>query len=115
MRLNLIVWYIQAAMRILQLLSPELINRRILGMQLRAWLPIMLLGLLLAGLLSPLFDLSNIHGFSLKAYGQHFYFDFIAGLGGYWASSFCQHWYHRVPLFIAIDGLTTLALVTLVG
>jgi hypothetical protein len=35
--------------------------------------------------------------------------------GGYWASSFCTHWYHRTPLFIAIDGLTTLALVTIVG
>jgi hypothetical protein len=102
-------------MRILQLLSPELIDRRILGVQLRVWLPVWLLLLLAAGLFSPLFDLSHIHGFSLKAYGQHFYFDFIAGLGGYWASTFCQHWYHRIPLFIAIDGLTTLALVTLVG
>ena len=53
--------------------------------------------------------------FSGKVYVQHFYFDFIAGLGGYWASAFCQHWYHRVPLFILIDGLTTLALVTIVG
>lgn len=46
---------------------------------------------------------------------EHFYFDFIAGLDGYWASTFCQHWYHRIPLFVAIDGLTTLALVTIVG
>jgi hypothetical protein len=102
-------------MRILQLLSPDLVDRRILGVQLRVWLPVALLVLLFVGLLSPLFDLSQIHGFSFRAYGQHFYFDFIAGLGGYWASSFCQHWYHRVPLFILIDGLTTLALVTLVG
>jgi hypothetical protein len=102
-------------MRILQLLSPDLINRRILGITLRVWLPIWLLALLAAGLFSPLFDLNAIHGFSPKVYAQHFYFDFIAGLGGYWASTFCQHWYHRIPLFIAIDGLTTLALVTIVG
>ena len=68
-----------------------------------------------AGLFSPLFDLSQVHGFSAKVYTQHFYFDFIAGLGGYWASTFCQHWYHRIPLFVAIDALTTLALVTIVG
>ena len=102
-------------MRILQLLSPELIDRRIFGVTLRVWLPIWLLVLLAAGLFSPLFDLSQIHGFSAKVYTQHFYFDFIAGLGGYWASSFCQHWYHRVPLFVLIDGMTTLALVTIVG
>jgi hypothetical protein len=102
-------------MRILQLLSPELIDRRILGVTLRVWLPICLLVLLAAGLFSPLFDLSQIHGFSAKVYTQHFYFDFIAGLGGYWASTFCHHWYHRVPLFVLIDGLTTLALVTIVG
>lgn len=102
-------------MRILQLLSPELMDRRLLGVTIRTWLPFAMLGLLAAGLFSPLFDLNHIHGFSARAYGQHFYFDFIAGLGGYWASSFCQHWYHRVPLFVLIDGLTTLALVTLVG
>lgn len=102
-------------MRILQLLSPELMDRRLLGVTVRVWLPVWLLGLLAAGLFSPLFDLSQIHGFSAKLYTQHFYFDFIAGLGGYWASSFCQHWYHRVPLFLLIDGLTTLALVTIVG
>jgi hypothetical protein len=102
-------------MRILQLLTPELINRRILGVTLRVWLPVLLVLLLAAGLFSPLFDLTQIHGFSAKLYAQHFYFDFIAGLGGYWASTFCQHWYHRIPLFIAIDALTTFALVTIVG
>ncbi len=102
-------------MRVFQLLSPELIDRRILGVTLRVWLPFVLLLLLAAGLFSPLFDLSHIHGFSAKVYTQHFYFDFIAGLGGYWASSFCQHWYHRIPLFILIDALTTFALVTIVG
>jgi hypothetical protein len=102
-------------MRIIQLLSPELMNRRLFGVTLRVWLPFCLLGLLAAGLFSPLFDLSHLHGFSARLYGQHFYFDFIAGLGGYWASSFCSHWYHRVPLFVLIDALTTLALVTIVG
>ena len=90
-------------------------NRRILGVTLRTWMPVALVGLLAAGLFSPLFDLTNIHGFSAKVYVQHFYFDFIAGLGGYWASTFCTHWYHRVPLFIFIDGVTMLALVMLVG
>ena len=102
-------------MRMLQLLSPELLERRVFGVQLRVWVPLMVVLLLLGGIFSPLFDLSHVHGFSVKTYTQHFYFDFIAGLGGYWASGFCQHWYHRVPLFILIDGLTTFALVTLVG
>jgi hypothetical protein len=102
-------------MRILQLLPSDLINRRIFGITVRVWLPLALLVLLVAGLFSPLFDLSRIHGFSAKIYSEHFYFDFIAGLGGYWASTFCQHWYHRIPLFLAIDALTTLALVTIVG
>ena len=102
-------------MRMLQLLSPELLERRVLGVQLRVWLPFAVVLLLVGGLFSPLFDLSQIHGFSAKVYTQHFYFDFIAGLGGYWASTFCQHWYHRIPLFILIDALTTLALVTIVG
>jgi hypothetical protein len=102
-------------MRAIQLLSPELMNRRIFGVTLRTWMPVALVALLAAGLFSPLFDLTSLHGFSAKVYAQHFYFDFIAGLGGYWASTFCTHWYHRVPLFILIDGLTTLALVMLVG
>ena len=102
-------------MRVVQLLSPELMNRRFLGLTLRTWMPLAIVVLLIAGLFSPLFDLSNLHGFSAKVYAQHFYFDFIAGLGGYWASTFCTHWYHRVPLFIFIDGVTTLALVILVG
>jgi hypothetical protein len=102
-------------MRIFQLLSPEFADRRILGITLRTWLPFALMVLLAVGLFSPLFDLRELHGFSAKVYAQHFYFDFIAGLGGYWASTFCQHWYHRIPLFIAIDAMTTFALVTIVG
>jgi hypothetical protein len=115
MRINLTGVVACVAMRILQLLPTDLINRRIFGVTLRVWLPLALLVLLVGGLFSPLFDLSQIHGFSARIYSQHFYFDFIAGLGGYWASTFCQHWYHRIPLFIAIDALTTLALVTIVG
>ncbi len=102
-------------MRIIQLLSPEMLDRRVLGIRIQVWLPIVVVLLLVGGLASPLFDLHHIHGFALRTYVQHFYFDFIAGLGGLWASTFCTHWYHRVPLFIAIDAVTTLALVTIVG
>ncbi len=100
---------------ILQLLSPELMDRRVFGVtsapgcrsgSCSCW----------PAVCSARCSTSVISTASApRLYGQHFYFDFIAGLGGYWASSFCQHWYHRVPLFILIDGLTTLALVTLVG
>lgn len=103
-------------MRLLQLLPDGFAERRLLGITVRTWLPIFIVALLVGGLFSPLFDLSQIHGVSNpKLYFQHFYFDFIAGLGGYWAATFCQHWYHRIPLFIAIDILTTFALVTLIG
>lgn len=103
-------------MRIFQLLPADLLNRKLLSLPLRVWFPILTVVLLLLGLLSPLFDLSQVHGItSPKLYAQHFYFDFIAGLGGYWAATFCKHWYHRVPLFILIDVLTTFALVTLIG
>jgi hypothetical protein len=104
-----------SAMRIVQLLSPEMVERRVFGMTIRAWLPIVVVVLLIVGLASPLFDLHHLHGFSARTYAQHFYFDFIAGLGGVWASTFCTHWYHRLPLFVAIDALTTLALVMIVG
>lgn len=103
-------------MRIFQLMNPEWMNKRFIGLTLKTWLPILIVLLLIAGLFSPLFDLSQIHGVANpKLYFQHFYFDFVAGLGGYWAASFCQHWYHRIPLFIFIDVLTTFALVTLIG
>lgn len=82
----------------------------------RVWFPIITSLLLVAGLFSPLFNLNEIHGIaSPKTYADHFYFDMIAGLGGYWSSSYCKHWYHKIPLFLFIDVLSTLALVTLVG
>lgn len=82
----------------------------------RIWIPILITILLIVVLLSPLFNLHEIHGVaSPKLYMQHFFFDFIAGLGGYWSSSFCKHWHHKVTLFLLIDVVSTLALVTLVG
>lgn len=69
-----------------------------------------------AGLLSPLFDLHHIHGFpGAHAYGQHLFFDGIADAGGFYASTFCKHWYHKLPIAVGFALGTTLALVTLVG
>ncbi len=103
-------------MRIFQLLPSDFINKKIFGITVKAWMPILIAILLIGGLFSPLFDLNQIHGVSsVRLYAQHFYFDFLAGLGGYWAATFCSHWYHRIPLFIFIDVLTTFALVTLIG
>lgn len=103
-------------MRISQLLPADLMDRKLFGITMRVWFPIFTVLLLMAGLLSPLFDLSQIHGVAgVKLYTQHFYFDFISGLGGYYAATFCTHAYHRVPLFVGIDLISTLALVTLIG
>lgn len=103
-------------MRVFQLLPHDFINRRYLGIAVRYWIPTLIILLLFAGIFSPLFDLTQLHGVhDLKLYMQHFYFDFIAGLGGYYAATFCEHWYHRIPLFIAIDIATTFCLVTLIG
>lgn len=76
-----------------------------------------LLGLVaLAGLLSPLFDLNHIHGFpGMHAYGQHLFFDGIGDAGGYYAATFCKHWYHKIPIAVGFALGTTLALVSLVG
>jgi len=82
----------------------------------RAVFPVALFLIALAGIFSPLFDLSTIHGIpSLKLYTQHIYFDGIADAGGFYAATFCNHWYHRIPIAVGIALLTTLALVTLVG
>lgn len=82
----------------------------------RAIFPLALVLLALAGILSPLFDLSHIHGFpGTKLYTQHLFFDGIADAGGFYASTFCKHWYHRVPIAIGFALVSTLALVTLVG
>ena len=102
-------------MRVLQLIPEGFINKKFLGRSMRFWLPVVTITGLIAGIFSPLFDLSAIHGFTVKVYAQHGYFDFIAGLGGYWAATFCKHTWHRITLFLVIDALCTLALVTLVG
>jgi hypothetical protein len=103
-------------MRILMLIPAGFIDKKFLGRPMRFWIPVAIVAILIAGLFSPLFDLSSIHGVgSVKLYAQHYYFDFIAGLGGYWAATFCKHTWHRIGLFLTIDALCTLALVTLVG
>lgn len=103
-------------MRILQLIPEGFIDRKFLGRSMRFWIPFVMIALLVAGLFSPLFDLNAIHGVANpKLYAQHMYFEFIAGLGGFWSSTFCKHMWHRVTLFVALDLLATLALVTLVG
>lgn len=82
----------------------------------RAVFPLALLLIAIGGIFSPLFDLHQIHGIpSAKLYTQHIYFDGIGDAGGYYAATFCSHWYHRVPIAVGIALLTTLALVTLIG
>ena len=82
----------------------------------RAIFPIVLVLIAMAGIFSPLFNLNEIHGVpSLRLYTQHIYFDGIADAGGFYAATFCSHWYHKVPIAIGIALLSTLALVTLVG
>jgi hypothetical protein len=103
-------------MRIFQLIPHRFAHRRVLGLTVRAWIPVLVLVLLVAGIFSPLFDLTQIHGVAgPKLYFQHAYFDAIAGLGGYWAATFCEHTWHRILLMVTIDALTTFALVTLIG
>lgn len=82
----------------------------------RAVFPVFLLLLALAGVFSPLFDLNTIHGVpSAKLYVQHLYFDGIADAGGFYAATFCKHWYHRIPIAIGFALICTFCLVTLVG
>ena len=82
----------------------------------RALFPIVLALLMVAGVLSPLFNLHEIHGIpTAKLYVQHLYFDAIADAGGFYAATFCHHWYHRIPIAIGIALVSTLCLVTLVG
>ena len=78
--------------------------------------PIVIVGILVGGLLSPLFDLSHIHGTpTLLLYTQHLYFDGIADAGGFYAATFCKHWYHRVPIAVGFALVTSFCLITLVG
>lgn len=82
----------------------------------RVLFPLILLMIALIGLASPLFDLHRIHGFpGTKLYSQHLFFDGIADAGGFYASTFCKHWYHKIPIAVSFALLSTLALVTLVG
>ncbi len=82
----------------------------------RALFPIGIALFAIVGLFSPLFDLSQVHGVpSAKLYTQHLYFDAIGDAGGYWAATFCKHWYHRIPLAVGIALLSTFALVTVIG
>lgn len=82
----------------------------------RAIFPLALAVLAIIGLTSPLFDLQHLHGFpGTKLYSQHLFFDGIADAGGFYASTFCKHWYHRIPIAIAFALGSTLLLVTLVG
>jgi hypothetical protein len=82
----------------------------------KAAFPIAIALLAVAGILSPLFDLHHIHGLpGARLYSQHLFFDGLADAGGFYASTFCRHWYHKVPIAVAFALVTTLALVTLVG
>jgi hypothetical protein len=82
----------------------------------KAVFPFVLVLFAVAGILSPLFDLSHIHGFpGMRAYGQHLFFDSIGDAGGFYAATFCKHWYHRIPIAVGIALAATLALVTIVG
>lgn len=78
--------------------------------------PLIALLVVIIGILSPLFDLNHIHGVpSAKLYAQHLYFDGIGDAGGYWAATFCHHWYHRIPIAVGFALLTTFCLITLIG
>ena|ERR1017187_7651022 len=82
----------------------------------KAIFPIALMVVAIGGLLSPLFDLSHIHGFpGMHAYSQHLFFDGIGDAGGYYAATFCTHWYHKIPIAVSIALASTFALVSVVG
>lgn len=104
-------------MRVFQLIPERWMEGKVVGVPKRALLPILILVLLIGGLLSPLFDLNSIHGFPppAKLYAQHLYLDAIAGLGGYYAATFCKHLWHRLLVMLVIDLVVTMLLVTIVG
>lgn len=63
-----------------------------------------------------LFSGFHIHSFpGPKKYFQHLYFDGLADAGGFYASLFCKHWYHRIPIAIGFALLSTYILVIMVG
>lgn len=57
----------------------------------------------------------SLHSFTLVTFLWHLLFDGIGDAGGYWASKFCRHAYHRIPLAMACGLISTLLMVTLVG
>lgn len=64
--------------------------------------------------MTALFEL-HAHGFDVITFIQHLFFDGIADAGGWYASGFCKHAWHRVTVAVSFALITTLALVTLVG
>lgn len=92
------------------------LNLKVIQLPKRYVFPMVIVCIAVIGIRSPLFDLHHIHGFpGAKAYSQHLFWDGIADAGGFYASSFCKHWYHRIPIAIGIALLSTYLLVTLVG
>lgn len=91
--------------------------------EIRAWrmpkkaiFPIALCLFVVIGLLSPLFDLHHIHGFpGVKLYSQHLFWDSAIDATGFYAATFCKHWYHRIPIAIGGALIGTYILITLVG
>jgi hypothetical protein len=82
----------------------------------KAAFPVAIALIAISGLLSPLFDLSQIHGFpGTKVYSQHLFFDGLGDAAGYWSATLCSHWYHRIPVAVGFALVTTFLLVTLVG
>lgn len=103
-------------MRTLTMFPEGFMDRKLAGIPVKVWFPLGFALLLAGGLFSPLFSLSAIHGVpTFKIYCQHLYWDFTAGLGGYYAANFCRHTWHRWAIMIAIDLICTFFLVTLVG
>lgn len=104
-------------MRVFQYLPENWLDNKFLGIQWRILFPIILTLVMIAGLLSPLFNLSDIHGFPppAKLYAQHLYLDACAGLGGYYAATLCKHLWHRIAVMLFVDLVVTFLLVTIVG
>jgi hypothetical protein len=63
---------------------------------------------------NALFDL-HAHGFDWVTFIQHLTLDSIASAGGYYASRFCSHLWHRIVVAVFFTLLSTALLVTLVG
>jgi hypothetical protein len=103
-------------MRTLTMFPEGFMDRKFVGVPVKVWFPIAFCLLIVGGLFSPLFSLSGIHGLpTLKLYCQHLYWDVTAGLGGYYAATYCKHAIHRWAIMIAIDLICTFFLVTVVG